>query len=168
MLIDLGPWAEQAICKKLDLDTAMRLFYPKGNGRDYKDDIEASKRVCAQCPVRSECLEHAVSNVEDNGTWGGLTEWELRSVRTNGGSSARKINGHHTNKIDAMNCTQGRKGKRCTACETFLRSTCGKSYSRTCEGCGIEFATNRSDQRFHDATCSRRNCRKLKMEQKSA
>ena len=36
-----------------------------------KSDIERAKSLCAPCPVRSECLEGALSRGEPCGVWGG-------------------------------------------------------------------------------------------------
>ena len=41
-----------------------------------------ARQVCAQCPVRQQCLEFAVSNRIVYGIWGGLTERERRPLRT--------------------------------------------------------------------------------------
>lgn len=35
-----------------------------------------AKRFCAGCPVRTECLRHALQYRERFGVWGGLTEYE--------------------------------------------------------------------------------------------
>lgn len=37
-----------------------------------------AKTVCASCPVRSECLDHALRHDERFGIWGGLTQRERR------------------------------------------------------------------------------------------
>ena len=37
---------------------------------------DKAKGICAACPVRSDCLAHAVVNGERDGIWGGLTEEE--------------------------------------------------------------------------------------------
>lgn len=47
-------------------------------------DQEAAKRICAECPVKRECLDWALDNSE-YGTWGGQTEKERRvTVRARG------------------------------------------------------------------------------------
>ena len=40
-----------------------------------------AKRICAQCTVKSECLEYALKNDERFGIWGGLSERERRRLR---------------------------------------------------------------------------------------
>src|SRR5207249_7912786 len=41
-----------------------------------------AKRVCAECPVRQQCLEHALALPEQFGIWGGLTELERADERS--------------------------------------------------------------------------------------
>jgi WhiB family redox-sensing transcriptional regulator len=40
----------------------------------------AAKRICADCPVRRECLEYALRVREPFGIWGGLNESERRAI----------------------------------------------------------------------------------------
>ena len=40
-----------------------------------------AKQICMGCPVRTECLDYAVSRPEKYGTWGGLNEDERASER---------------------------------------------------------------------------------------
>lgn len=40
-----------------------------------------AKLLCAQCPVRADCLEYAITTPERYGTWGGLNEDERASER---------------------------------------------------------------------------------------
>ena len=40
-----------------------------------------AKAVCAACPVRWECWEHALVHPEHFGVWGGLNERELAAER---------------------------------------------------------------------------------------
>lgn len=79
---------------------------PKGNCHDmdpeiffpvsslYTGSIQASKAACQggivnlgfqermvpKCPLLESCLEWALDNREDSGTWGGKTEWERRTM----------------------------------------------------------------------------------------
>ena len=39
------------------------------------------REVGASCPVRTECLDYAISRPEKYGTWGGLNEDERASER---------------------------------------------------------------------------------------
>jgi WhiB family redox-sensing transcriptional regulator len=70
-------WREHSACA--DLDT--NIFFPIGVTGPAIPQIEAAKAICAQCPVRAECLEFAVTTNQEFGVWGGLTEDERRVVR---------------------------------------------------------------------------------------
>lgn len=64
-------WRQHAACRGLDVE----VFYPS------TDELaEEAKVVCAECPVRQPCLEHALSGRERDGVWGGLTERERRRI----------------------------------------------------------------------------------------
>jgi WhiB family redox-sensing transcriptional regulator len=39
-----------------------------------------AKRICAACPVRDPCLDHALMTREAHGVWGGLNETERRAI----------------------------------------------------------------------------------------
>ncbi|WP_411106567.1 WhiB family transcriptional regulator [Streptomyces sp. cmx-4-9] len=71
-------WQTRAACRQLGTG---RFFHPAGErGEDREERDAAAKRVCAGCPVRRECLEHALRTQESFGVWGGLTEEERRSL----------------------------------------------------------------------------------------
>ena len=48
---------------------------------DDVDAVEAAKQVCAGCPVRARCLVDAMTDWQDHGVWGGLSEKERRALR---------------------------------------------------------------------------------------
>lgn len=51
------------------------LFFPSdGVG------VEVARRICEGCPVKDQCLEHALSNRIDHGVWGGTSERERRRI----------------------------------------------------------------------------------------
>jgi WhiB family redox-sensing transcriptional regulator len=66
-----GTWREFARCRGVDPD----VFHPIN-----EDDAAEAKAICALCPVREVCLEHALAVREKHGVWGGLTERERRRV----------------------------------------------------------------------------------------
>jgi WhiB family redox-sensing transcriptional regulator len=68
----LGRWAHLASCRTLDPE----LFFP-----ETANDEDAAKAVCAACPVRQACLDHALAASEPYGIWGGLTLRERRLLR---------------------------------------------------------------------------------------
>lgn len=76
----LGDWAAEAACIG-----KTHLFLPEtGNsGPERRAAAAAEARallICAECPVRTECLEHAVREREFHGTWGGTTEDERKKL----------------------------------------------------------------------------------------
>jgi WhiB family redox-sensing transcriptional regulator len=42
--------------------------------------VDAARRICADCPVKSLCLEYALANRIDHGVWGGTSERERRRI----------------------------------------------------------------------------------------
>ena len=65
-------WRQHAACRGLD----PVIFYPASSD----EDAEAAKDVCAECAVRTACLEHALAVREKEGVWGGCTERERRRI----------------------------------------------------------------------------------------
>jgi WhiB family redox-sensing transcriptional regulator len=45
---------------------------------------EAAKRLCVDCPVRSQCATHALTVNEEYGVWGGFTENDRATLRALG------------------------------------------------------------------------------------
>lgn len=43
---------------------------------EHPERTENARAVCQTCPVRSDCLEHALRVQEPSGIWGGMTEEE--------------------------------------------------------------------------------------------
>ena len=73
------PWESRAICREADA----RCFVPpmSGESADERRVREsAAKRICADCPVRRECLDYALRVRESLGIWGGLDETERRAL----------------------------------------------------------------------------------------
>jgi WhiB family redox-sensing transcriptional regulator len=42
--------------------------------------VEVARRICATCPVKEPCLEHALAHRIDHGVWGGASERERRRI----------------------------------------------------------------------------------------
>ena len=61
-LFDRPAWFDQAACRGSSPD----LFFP-----DTTAPAINPKAVCRACPVRLECLDHAIANDEQHGIWGG-------------------------------------------------------------------------------------------------
>ncbi|MFD8407198.1 WhiB family transcriptional regulator [Streptomyces anulatus] len=43
-------------------------------------DEERAAAICADCPLRAGCADHALTSPEESGTWGGLTAHQRRRV----------------------------------------------------------------------------------------
>jgi len=56
------------------------LFFPEDSPRGDRRRLEQqAKRICAGCPVRPRCLEHALNTPEPYGVWGATTASERGS-----------------------------------------------------------------------------------------
>lgn len=76
---DRSGWQADAACQG-QMGVA---FYPpvSSERRKSRSSREAqAKRVCATCPVSTECLDHAVAVGERYGIWGGLTFAERKHL----------------------------------------------------------------------------------------
>lgn len=69
-------WRRHANCT--DLDPA--LFFPEGQGGAAVP--EAAKAACAACPVRTDCLDFALTNGIKAGYWGGTSQRQRRQIRS--------------------------------------------------------------------------------------
>ena len=70
------PWRDQAACIGHPIDW---WFPPKGGST--APEARKAKAICAECPVRAECLEHAVTTPEMVGIWAGTSERQRRALR---------------------------------------------------------------------------------------
>lgn len=70
--VDPLAWMHQARCVGSDPE----LFFPARG-----ESTREAKSICHACPVQPECLEHALTEGEKFGIWGGLSERERRRVR---------------------------------------------------------------------------------------
>lgn len=69
---DAREWMLDAKC----LDADPEAFFPEKGG-----STREAKRICAACPVREDCLDHALLQEERFGIWGGYSERERRRMR---------------------------------------------------------------------------------------
>ncbi|WP_373304531.1 WhiB family transcriptional regulator [Streptomyces xanthochromogenes] len=63
-------WSERAMCGQGDADA---LFAEGTRQHD-------ATALCTKCPVRTECLAHALDQRIEFGVWGGMTERERRAL----------------------------------------------------------------------------------------
>ena len=68
---DDASWMFDARCRGVD---PAEFFPSDGTG------VEVAQRMCAQCPVRAECLEYALLHRIAQGVWGGASERERRRI----------------------------------------------------------------------------------------
>jgi WhiB family transcriptional regulator, redox-sensing transcriptional regulator len=64
-------WMLRARCREV---SSSEFFPSDGVG------VERARRVCAECPVKTECLEYALKYRIDHGVWGGCSERERRRI----------------------------------------------------------------------------------------
>lgn len=70
-LLPIGGWQQDAACRQTDPE----LFFS-----NHEDDRDAAIALCGTCPVRMQCLEHALASREGYGIWGGTDEQERRRI----------------------------------------------------------------------------------------
>ncbi|WP_217142966.1 WhiB family transcriptional regulator [Streptomyces sp. AC627_RSS907] len=63
-------WTAWAACRTTDPDE----LFVEGAAQN------RAKAVCSNCPVRTECLAHALDQEIEHGIWGGMTARERRSL----------------------------------------------------------------------------------------
>jgi WhiB family redox-sensing transcriptional regulator len=78
-------WTEQAACKGMDTN----LFFPDDRTPQNSSKYDVAKQVCAECPVKEECLTYAIENDIRVGMFGGMSrkqrrvEARMRKIRKN-------------------------------------------------------------------------------------
>lgn len=68
-------WFDDAACRGTD----PALFHPMRG--DHAVERHA-RMICASCPVRHECLDHALTYGEIHGIWGGTSARQRRTMRS--------------------------------------------------------------------------------------
>lgn len=64
-------WMKKGRCR----DISPSVFFPSdGVG------VDVARAICADCPVKTPCLEYALENKVDHGVWGGASERERRRI----------------------------------------------------------------------------------------
>jgi WhiB family transcriptional regulator, redox-sensing transcriptional regulator len=74
---DSGSWWELAACQTVSPE----LFFPVTETGPARMQVTRAKAICADCPVRPDCLRYAMSTHQVHGVWGGLSETERRALR---------------------------------------------------------------------------------------
>lgn len=65
-------WRRRAACRGVDPE----LFHPFRG-----ESMTEALAICERCPVRTDCLEHALATPERVGIWGGTSERQRRVLR---------------------------------------------------------------------------------------
>ncbi|MFD8263132.1 WhiB family transcriptional regulator [Streptomyces griseoluteus] len=63
-------WIARAACRSVDPEE----LFVEGAAQN------RAKAICTGCPVRTECLAHALDERIEHGIWGGMTERERRAL----------------------------------------------------------------------------------------
>ena len=92
----IGPWVASAACHG-----QTDLFFTDvgtGNGHDRarRTREDAARAICAGCPVRGDCLEHALATREPLGIWGGLDPEQRHRLDANRRRAANKTRTQRT------------------------------------------------------------------------
>ena len=69
-------WQDKALCKSNGVDATVFFNDDMLRGPEKQARESAAKKICTACPIKTECLEHALTVPENFGVWGGLTEDE--------------------------------------------------------------------------------------------
>lgn len=75
-LILPGEWADSGACRGEPTDVFFPAHANSGRRGTSNSIYRRARKVCMSCPVRAECLDHAVTAGEVYGMWGGLTPKE--------------------------------------------------------------------------------------------
>ena len=77
---DDRPWLRAAACRGREQS---RAFYPPMHHESREERAareQRAKAICLDCAVQTACLEYALGTREPFGIWGGLTEFERKSM----------------------------------------------------------------------------------------
>jgi len=82
-LLDVYEWQDQGLCRKGRRELFFEEDRERGARRSRRE--AGAKRVCAVCPVKAACLQHALKAGEAYGIWGGLTAAEREVINAGAG-----------------------------------------------------------------------------------
>ena len=71
-------WQDQGACKGV---TEHAIFFPNTAEPGWQAKQAKALAICKGCPVKEECLTHALDNDEQYGVWGGTTERGRRRIK---------------------------------------------------------------------------------------
>lgn len=104
-------WRVGARCLRQGDDDTNNAFFNSGSST-------TARKICAECPVRTPCLEYALEHAIQYGIWGGLSTKQRRKIR------------------HARNAIMGNTRKNHGTCLHPDRKTCGtpSGYTSGCRG----------------------------------
>jgi WhiB family redox-sensing transcriptional regulator len=76
-IADNWEWQHQGAC--VDVDPESFFLEPNMRGKEKRTREVTAIAICNTCPVKQQCLDHALKVPEAYGVWGGMTE-EQRHV----------------------------------------------------------------------------------------
>jgi WhiB family redox-sensing transcriptional regulator len=77
--IEPDQWRYAAACRGEDPAVFFApAYFEKRREKQAREAV--AKTICARCPVRTECLDHALTTHESHGVWGGFNEMERRRL----------------------------------------------------------------------------------------
>lgn len=79
--IDTGNWVTRAACAGTGPDLWHPTLSDTATNGGPNAQVAAAKKICHRCPVRTDCLDHAITNNITHGIWGGLTPKDRRTER---------------------------------------------------------------------------------------
>ena len=80
---DFWAWQAEGLCK--NEDSEVFFLDPNMRGDVKRLRVSVAKAICQPCPVKNECLQHALTVPETYGVWGGMSEEERDSILRNRG-----------------------------------------------------------------------------------
>lgn len=77
-LMEKWEWQHKAACRG---EESSVFFYDENEREPAKSyRVRAALQICAVCPVKQQCLDHALSVPEVYGIWGGKSQEEIRAL----------------------------------------------------------------------------------------
>jgi WhiB family redox-sensing transcriptional regulator len=73
-ILDNWEWQFDGAC--VDADPESFFLEPNMRGKEKRTREVNAKTICNTCPVKQQCLDHALKVPEVYGVWGGMTEEE--------------------------------------------------------------------------------------------
>lgn len=75
-MIPVSDWRYDAACAGMNTE----LFYPESS-KESAENMKILGPMCKKCPVRQQCLDHALWYPERFGIWAGMLSGERKLLR---------------------------------------------------------------------------------------